>query len=886
MLRIPATTVAVARGSTSSSSSASTTTATAVTSSTSATVPINIPGHHGSGSATDRSSSKKRGAPFSLSLTSAYSPVGVGGLSPIDIPRPPPPKSSAANSSRWLSPAVVAVTGVSPASAGWALLDRIPASPTASASALSVPPVPLALVPPGGGGSSLTASIAPAGPTARREMQIEREFCRDFLCCGAIHRDLHDLLRHIEEKHYAGHPPAADVSSEEAATAIADAATAAAIEVADTADAATSAAIAALTAGSLLPTLPKNVVDSLLEVLEGSPQATQTAGGAGAHLIGPENPKSAAGSASMVAAAAAALAGVSSLSGAARGSNVGISSQLRDVTRLLFSQGGKSSKLSALVADAGSADGDFSVDEAVDFATASAASMDLDLDDAATQINPYILLNNLTALAVPEANVDIHQDFDIAAVVDGPLPAVSLADIYRDANVPTSPADSASYPSLGSPNAWSGDSASEPNDRVGGPSKAAADASGASDRPASKSSRSRREKAGTESKAGQRQQKVDPAGIQSPGAERLIRATKKLRIGQQAASDASDSDSTKSTIARTPKAQRQQSKLSQVSNAEESGSDSLGRTSPPKVAKARSGQLESGTGLNGIASDLLTPAQLAAARARAANSIMDILTPAPIPSLLADASLALGQEQTAKQPKSGMSARKLTPGERAFQQAEAKISRARSRALAAASEVAAAAHAGLSLVDQVMMRLPKVSDGEPPRRLRLGWLAITDPTTVGLEIPAEAQLDATAAAGVVPEGAGGAPGAPGSIGAPALPAKAPVITSFVGEKKYICPCCHRYYRNANGLKYHLLHTHGDGAELLRLGLYFGAAGRAAAARAAVASAGRVAVTARGGVPLEQQTLAWANDFEAQEIAARKAAAAAAGYDEDAVDDDG
>ncbi|KAJ3099274.1 Transcriptional regulator of ribosomal biogenesis proteins [Phlyctochytrium planicorne] len=48
--------------------------------------------------------------------------------------------------------------------------------------------------------SSLSSMMATSCP---REQQIERDFCRDFSCCGLVLNDLHELMRHCEEVHGA-----------------------------------------------------------------------------------------------------------------------------------------------------------------------------------------------------------------------------------------------------------------------------------------------------------------------------------------------------------------------------------------------------------------------------------------------------------------------------------------------------------------------------------------------------------------------------------------------------------------------------------------------------------------------------------------------------------
>ncbi|KAI9321182.1 hypothetical protein DFJ73DRAFT_769179 [Zopfochytrium polystomum] len=597
------------------------------------------------------------------------------------------------------------------------------------------------------------------------ESQADRDFCRDFVCCGLALAELQDLLQHIQDAHYCktGVPrPTEDVSSEDAAVAVADAASTAAAEVA----AIVMDSLASLStpsASAALDTSNKSFLNSIIEAAGES---------------GKEEPVAPA-----VQPKRMPMAPSSSEQEARAESSYDAEYEIRDI----LPSGAHLDEFSAV----------------------GAPPMDLDMATLSLS-KDLSFAESAEFSGIP---MDLIEALDLQRFMNPPVTAVSLADIYRDKSIaPASPADSNSC----SPAAWSGDSVSDSNDLELGSERHLGSVL-----------------ASTVASASLKSRRVRPASIIQGGSlvDSSSRPAKKARTG-------SNSTPAENEESRSP----------------------LRKAKPPRqVTRAPNAALEFATS-NALQSVLLGQSD------PSSTAVDEFLAP----------KIEFTGSSTTASPaaalKRAIPNRKLTLGERAFLQSEAKISRARTRALAAASEVAAAAHAGLSLVDQVMMRLPKVAEGEPPRRLQLGWLAITDPTTVGLEIPSDAALDASAAAGIGENHGQGPSG--------------PTVASFIGEKKYICPCCHRYYRNANGLKYHLRHTHGDGTELLKLGLYFGAAGRAAAARATVASAGRVAVTARGGMPLEPELLAFAAEFESQEIAARKAAAAALGYDEDAIEDDG
>ncbi|KAJ3194665.1 Transcriptional regulator of ribosomal biogenesis proteins [Entophlyctis luteolus] len=86
-----------------------------------------------------------------------------------------------------------------------------------------------------------------------------------------------------------------------------------------------------------------------------------------------------------------------------------------------------------------------------------------------------------------------------------------------------------------------------------------------------------------------------------------------------------------------------------------------------------------------------------------------------------------------------------------------------------AAQTLEALREGATLADIVIRRLPKVKAGEE-RRLKLGSLSILDPHTL--------------------------------------------------DKRFFCPVCKKEYKNANGLKYHLNHSHVEPNEL-PAGYYFG-----------------------------------------------------------------
>ncbi|KAJ3125998.1 Transcriptional regulator of ribosomal biogenesis proteins [Physocladia obscura] len=98
------------------------------------------------------------------------------------------------------------------------------------------------------------------------------------------------------------------------------------------------------------------------------------------------------------------------------------------------------------------------------------------------------------------------------------------------------------------------------------------------------------------------------------------------------------------------------------------------------------------------------------------------------------------------------------------------VGRFKTRAIAEQAAVTVEAlKEGATLADLVIQRLPKVKLGEE-KRLKLGLLSILDPDTA--------------------------------------------------EKRFFCPVCKKEYKNANGLKYHLNHSHIEPNELPS-GYYFG-----------------------------------------------------------------